>query len=107
MNRLRGSLRGLPLTAREQEVLVAIVNSVPSGRSGHAHRTEAAAEALCVSRHTIRNELENAVEKLGARSTEHAVALAFPLLADRYLETPDRRRLAALAYDVLQRRRVA
>lgn len=73
--RLRGSLVGMPLSPREQDSLVAYVN---------AGSFAGAAKDLGRSPLTVRNLVRRAVEKLGAKTTTHAAAIAYPDLKDRY-----------------------
>jgi DNA-binding CsgD family transcriptional regulator len=40
------------------------------------HTTEAIAAGMCVSPHTIRTHVKNAMRKMGARTRAHAVAIA-------------------------------
>lgn len=55
------------LTQREREVLALLAE----GRT-----TDEVAEALYVSPHTVRSRIKSALGKLGARTREHAIAIA-------------------------------
>ena len=55
------------LSGKERAVLRALA---------HGHRTEAIADMLCVSPHTVRTHIKNGMRKLEARTRAHAVAIA-------------------------------
>lgn len=79
---LRTDRYGLNLSPAERDALVAVVT----------HGTyRAAGIALGLSVDGVKSRIVAAREKLRARSTTHAVVLAWPLLGDCYLETEARR----------------
>lgn len=80
-NGLRGDRYGLPLSPQDEQVLVAVVT----------YGVQAAADRLGISIWTANMHLRAVREKLGASTTTHAAALAFPFLGDRYRETAERR----------------
>jgi DNA-binding CsgD family transcriptional regulator len=55
------------LTTRERDVLALLAD----GRT-----TREVAAALCVSPHTVRSRIKSSLHKLGARTREHAIAIA-------------------------------
>jgi DNA-binding CsgD family transcriptional regulator len=65
------SLRTEPLTEREREVV---------GLIALGFETPDLARRLCISEHTVRTHVRNAMGKLGARTRAHLVAL---VLCDR------------------------
>lgn len=77
--RLRGDVFGLPLTEREEDALVAVVNA------GGETAALATGEWPGV---TLKKRLESVRAKLGAKNTTHAAAIAYPDLKDRYQVRP-------------------
>jgi DNA-binding CsgD family transcriptional regulator len=64
---LRRPIRSATLTDRERDVLALLAD----GRT-----TDEVAEALHVSPHTVRSRIKSSLKKLGARTREHAIAIA-------------------------------
>lgn len=71
--------------------LLNAVPEKPAGQPGVPARRRAAAALLGIDPRALDKRLENAKARLGAKTIEHAVALAYPVLHDRYLETAGRR----------------
>jgi|GEM_PF-7092323 DNA-binding CsgD family transcriptional regulator len=86
-NQRRGDLAGMTLARCERDTLVAFVN-------GGSEREAAALRGVSIW--TVENQLRTVREKLGARNTTHAVALAFSELGPRYRVSPRRRLMAPL-----------
>lgn len=68
--RLRGEEAGLPLTARQREILHLLAVDVPPKRI---------AQRLCLSYETVTNHLHHAYLRLGVHSAAGAVAAAWRL----------------------------
>lgn len=59
--------RAMPISRKERRVLTELALG---------HSTQQIAESLCVSPHTVRTHVKNAMRKLEARTRAHAVAIA-------------------------------